>query len=686
VINYPWDYTYSLSPDNELIRELALTYSSHNLPMYNSDEFDQGITNGAAWYVITGSMQDWNYAFCSNIELTAEISNIKWPPASTLDSYWEDNRESILSFIEYAQNGIKGTVTNTEGVAIPAKISILEPGKAIINDSQIGDYHRILLPGTYHLKVSSPGYLPQDAELTVPASGYTIQNFILEQASLMQISGIVRDEAGFPVAGAILKVDSQPPIITQSNAEGEFSIMNIYEGDYRVSVNADSGIFSGDIGFRRHGDEDLIVISLSTSIFTEDFESGIANWNVNGTWAIVDIGSNAVLTDSPAGNYGNNQNRTVTLANPISLAEINNPRLDFRAKWDIESGYDFVHVEASTNGTAWETLDSITGYQEEWIALSYSLESFVGSNLYLRFRLRSDWSENGDGIYIDDIRVYGNDPLHPLYGDLNMDGVVSPADVQLSLDYTVGTPLSAEQIANGDTNGENGLNTLDAYNILRYLKDPSYLFPVQDPNSPDLSECTLTASLSEDTLLVSPDAVLRCLQMDIPFNIQVLNMNFAETPLYYAMNSDSGLFSLATYYSVEDLDLGVQLLNPEPSFNIPCEINGYTSVLEVNPTNAQDSQIPGLPFALNQNIPNPFNPDTMISFSLPQRGPVSLAIYNNKGQMIRSLIDGSTLEAGAHTFTWDGRDKNGTPISSGIYLYRLQSGANRQTRKMVLSK
>jgi flagellar hook assembly protein FlgD len=76
----------------------------------------------------------------------------------------------------------------------------------------------------------------------------------------------------------------------------------------------------------------------------------------------------------------------------------------------------------------------------------------------------------------------------------------------------------------------------------------------------------------------------------------------------------------------------------------------------------------------------------MISFSLPQRGPVSLAIYNNKGQMIKSLIDGSTLESGAHTFTWDGRDKYGKPVSSGIYLYRLQSGANRQTRKMVLSK
>jgi carboxypeptidase D len=134
--------------------------------MFNSTEFPQGITNGAAWYVITGSMQDWNYAFTSNIELTAEISTVKWPPASTLDGYWNDNRESILAFLEFAQKGLKGTVANAQG-PIPATIKILQTGKNIANDTTLGDYHRVLMPGTYTVVVSAAGHIPESREVVV---------------------------------------------------------------------------------------------------------------------------------------------------------------------------------------------------------------------------------------------------------------------------------------------------------------------------------------------------------------------------------------------------------------------------------------------------------------------------------------------------------------------------------------
>ncbi|MGC9362912.1 MAG: M14 family zinc carboxypeptidase, partial [Candidatus Syntrophosphaera sp.] len=101
VINYPWDHTYALIPDDALCQAAALTYSMHNLPMYNSPEFPNGITNGAQWYVITGSMQDWNYGYTDCLEVTAEISNDFWPPASTLPTYWSENQESMLSYMEF---------------------------------------------------------------------------------------------------------------------------------------------------------------------------------------------------------------------------------------------------------------------------------------------------------------------------------------------------------------------------------------------------------------------------------------------------------------------------------------------------------------------------------------------------------------------------------------------------------
>ena len=81
--------------------------------------------------------------------------------------------------------------------------------------------------------------------------------------------------------------------------------------------------------------------------------------------------------------------------------------------------------------------------------------------------------------------------------------------------------------------------------------------------------------------------------------------------------------------------------------------------------------------------PNPFNPTTTLHLHLPASGPVSLTIYNLTGQVIRSLVHRS-LEAGYHTFAWDGRDQHGYPVASGVYLYRLQAGQQVLVNKMAL--
>lgn len=90
-------------------------------------------------------------------------------------------------------------------------------------------------------------------------------------------------------------------------------------------------------------------------------------------------------------------------------------------------------------------------------------------------------------------------------------------------------------------------------------------------------------------------------------------------------------------------------------------------------------------FTLCQNSPNPFNLSTTISFSLPARSNVNLTIYNILGEKVNSLVNG-TLEAGTHTVIWDGTNKYGTEVASGIYFYRLSSGTNAITKKMNLLK
>jgi hypothetical protein len=86
-----------------------------------------------------------------------------------------------------------------------------------------------------------------------------------------------------------------------------------------------------------------------------------------------------------------------------------------------------------------------------------------------------------------------------------------------------------------------------------------------------------------------------------------------------------------------------------------------------------------------QNSPNPFNPETTISFQLSKQAEVSVEIYNTKGQLVRTLLSGN-LSKGKQTVAWNGKDNSGLSVGSGIYLYKVKSGTYTSTRKMMLMK
>jgi len=83
--------------------------------------------------------------------------------------------------------------------------------------------------------------------------------------------------------------------------------------------------------------------------------------------------------------------------------------------------------------------------------------------------------------------------------------------------------------------------------------------------------------------------------------------------------------------------------------------------------------------------PNPFNPETTIRFSVKDKTPVEIDIYNILGQKVRTLIN-KPLEAGEHTVVWNGTDNRGRSVASGIYFYRMKAGNYTETKKMILKK
>lgn len=176
VVNYPYDndghWGYSACPDDQLFIFLSKTYSSHNGPMWTSYEFDFGIVNGGDWYVIDGGMQDWVYRYLGGMEVTIELSDNKQPPQSQVPTFWHQNKESMLAFFEQGLMGIRGVVTDaSSGAPVHAAVTINSNTHLTFTDPDVGDYHRLALPGTYTLTVRAPGYGTQTVSNVVVTEG-----------------------------------------------------------------------------------------------------------------------------------------------------------------------------------------------------------------------------------------------------------------------------------------------------------------------------------------------------------------------------------------------------------------------------------------------------------------------------------------------------------------------------------
>ena len=99
----------------------------------------------------------------------------------------------------------------------------------------------------------------------------------------------------------------------------------------------------------------------------------------------------------------------------------------------------------------------------------------------------------------------------------------------------------------------------------------------------------------------------------------------------------------------------------------------------VSAVKASSQDIPAV-VDIRGNFPNPFNPSTTISFSIPKQSYIILSVYNITGQKVATLVD-KHMSAGSHSVIFDGSD-----LGSGVYLYRLESKGFTKTGKMLLMK
>ncbi len=168
VVNYPFDNEPGIpsgqdapTADDALMESLSLRYAMNNPVMWNSPFFTDGIVNGSAWYSILGGMQDWNYRYVGCIDMTIELSDTKWPDDTALPGLWADNEEAMLSYLEGVHLGVRGLVTDKKtGLPVWAQVRVRGNTQRVFTDPEVGDYHRLLLPGMYDMEFFAPGYIP----------------------------------------------------------------------------------------------------------------------------------------------------------------------------------------------------------------------------------------------------------------------------------------------------------------------------------------------------------------------------------------------------------------------------------------------------------------------------------------------------------------------------------------------
>lgn len=178
VFNYPWDTWSRLHADDtwwQLVgRRFADTVHVYAPSGYMTD-LQNGITNGYAWYTISGGRQDYETYFRHGRHVTLEISDTKLLPAASLPAYWGYLRKSMLNYLYEALYGIRGVVTSaTTGVPLSARVTVVGhdlDSSLIYTDPAVGDYHRVIAPGTWSLKFEATGYVTQTI------TGVTVTNF-----------------------------------------------------------------------------------------------------------------------------------------------------------------------------------------------------------------------------------------------------------------------------------------------------------------------------------------------------------------------------------------------------------------------------------------------------------------------------------------------------------------------------
>lgn len=444
VVNYPWDTWARLHTDDAWFAAISRAYadqvhvdSGHNGYM---TYLDDGITNGYAWYRATGGRQDFFTYFHGGREVTIELSDTKLLPASQLDAHWTWNRQALLDYLEQAFEGIRGVVLDDLGRPVAATVELVGHDQAIDNtyvytDPDVGDYHRLIGPGTYTVRITAFGHVPFEAGgVTVAAGAPTVIDATLPRLPTAAVAGeVVTPALHSPIAGATVEILGAPDAPAVTGADGRYAFAEVFAGTFTIRVTAD-GYQTVEVERTIEAPQstlDFVLAPLDYQLFL-DLEADDGGLVAGGSWqhgAPSGAGNPGAHSGSNVwgtvlgGDYTANADWSLELHGATVPA---GGTLDFWHSYRIEQGtsdWDGGNVAVRPAGGSWSVVTPVGGYVSNavnalgepgftgdsggWQPVRLELGPWAGQTVDLRWRFASDGSVQEPGWYLDDIALLG---------------------------------------------------------------------------------------------------------------------------------------------------------------------------------------------------------------------------------------------------------------------------------------
>ncbi len=355
VMNYPWDNETDLHVDDAWWQLVSREYADlcHQVNPNYMTFMNNGITNGAQWYMIGGGRQDYMNYYHKCREVTIECSDTKCPSGSQLPNFWNINKNSIFAYMNQCLYGIHGVVTDMNtGAPVSATISISNHDNDYsVVESQMpaGDFHRPIKGGTYNVVVTANGYYPFQQTVTVADGQTVVLNVALEPGE-----GLIAD---FNVSSTNV-------------ANG--GVVNFTDASWGIGINSWSWEFEGaepstssvqnpqGIRYSENGvfGVRLTVTNENGLTDTKYSEGLITVMNSVNMHAGEETTCSSLFYDDggPNSNYSDNRNYTLTFFPDTEGAKI---KVDFLS-FNTESNYDYLKIYDGTS-TSSAMIGSYTG-------------------------------------------------------------------------------------------------------------------------------------------------------------------------------------------------------------------------------------------------------------------------------------------------------------------------------------